>query len=1046
MKRSLALILTAILVITSFTACSFLEGLFGSDLRINVPQETIQAELGSYDLPKFDVVDADNLIKAGYEVIVKQVVDPNGNEVKVAYNKINATVPGIYTITYGVADGKVKDAELKVDFADRTAPTLDMDEDALPKYYIQGMKYSLPVYSLSGEPDYDACYVKVYYVATPDGEKTEVALSDGYFTVEHNTGVYQILIHAEDAAGNVKEYTFNIEATGPSEKVEGKIIYADEQFGVSQLSFLWNVWTMSYSTERAWDKEAGSIKVVASSDSTDYLILSKLIQRDVSDYDELVLRIYNANDYEIYTGCAWFGDTVLEANAWTEVVFSLDDLNEKGSHPAVSGLKPSSEDLENLSLRFWTDYEKNTLKAGSEVYISAMYARKNEITGPSEVKDDVIGYYDEIWGSMQGGFYWTDCNKQEFVTDVKHGEEKGSLKITCLKDNQGWNYYILKQPAIKDVTKYDFIEFYVYNPNEKDFLIQLLWGGDTTCKAGEWTHIQFPVSLITGGVTDVSGATIPATDITNLTMCIWTTDMLKGSCFYFSEMRGGYYPEELPENLVTNFDGATGLNPFNGTSSVEYVTDVKYGEEKGSLKITANGTGEHYVSILDPRITDVSGYDYLVFRVYTDKEITAGLLWCADTVCKAGEWTEVKIPVSYFGEGKVTDFAAALSATDIKGISLRVFSGLNAGECVYVSSVFAMKEETPPAPAHTCESVCSECGKCLNSECTDAACSDKCEGHGSPEVPQKTEDVISKLDDTSKLNPFQSCAKLEYVTDVKYGSETGSLKIVANKSAELYIAITSTEIKDISSYEYVALRVYNPNSYEVTVGTMWCCDTLCKAGEWTEIKVALSYFEGGSVDALSGADVLPTDVTGFAVRIVGTMTVGDSLYVSSVVAVKEQNGGTTAPETENILVSKLDSDAGLNPFNGCASVEYATDIKYDAEDGSLKITAKATAEMYIAVTAPTNKNAKDAKYVVFRVYNPTDHEITVGTMWCCDTVCKAGEWTEIKVDRSEFESGKVDALSGADVTLTDLTGFSVRIVGTMAVGECIYVSHVYAVK
>ena len=339
MKRSLAIILATLFVLMSFTACSvedIIGGLFGPKLRINVPEETLQAELGSFDLPKYQVVDEDNLIKAGYKVIVKKAVDPNGNEVTVAYNKINAIIPGVYTITYGVEEGKVKDADLKVEFADRTAPTLDMKEDALPKYYIKDMQYGLPAYSLSGDPDLEACYIKVYYMTELNGDKTEVEVVDGFFTIEHNTGIYQIVIHAEDAAGNVKEYSFNVEATGPSEVVEGKVLYSDEPFGVSQLSFLWNVWSMEYSTEKAWGEEAGSIKVTAPSGGGDYLILSKLIQKDVSEYDELVLRIYNANDYPVYTGYAWFGDTVLEPNAWTELVWSLDDIDIKGSHPSVA--------------------------------------------------------------------------------------------------------------------------------------------------------------------------------------------------------------------------------------------------------------------------------------------------------------------------------------------------------------------------------------------------------------------------------------------------------------------------------------------------------------------------------------------------------------------------------------------------------------------------------------------------------------------------------------------------------------------------------------
>ena len=37
--------------------------------------------------------------------------------------------------------------------------------------------------------------------------------------------------------------------------------------------------------------------------------------------------------------------------------------------------------------------------------------------------------------------------------------------------------------------------------------------------------------------------------------------------------------------------------------------------------------------------------------------------------------------------------------------------------------------EGPVVPEHSCESVCAECGKCLDAECAEAACADKCAGH-----------------------------------------------------------------------------------------------------------------------------------------------------------------------------------------------------------------------------------------------------------------------------------------------------------------------------
>ncbi len=37
--------------------------------------------------------------------------------------------------------------------------------------------------------------------------------------------------------------------------------------------------------------------------------------------------------------------------------------------------------------------------------------------------------------------------------------------------------------------------------------------------------------------------------------------------------------------------------------------------------------------------------------------------------------------------------------------------------------------DQPDNSAHTCESVCSECGKCTDTACSESACADKCEGH-----------------------------------------------------------------------------------------------------------------------------------------------------------------------------------------------------------------------------------------------------------------------------------------------------------------------------
>ncbi len=43
-----------------------------------------------------------------------------------------------------------------------------------------------------------------------------------------------------------------------------------------------------------------------------------------------------------------------------------------------------------------------------------------------------------------------------------------------------------------------------------------------------------------------------------------------------------------------------------------------------------------------------------------------------------------------------------------------------------------------PTSTHTCESVCEECGKCLDADCTDEACEEKCEGHTVTPDPEHT--------------------------------------------------------------------------------------------------------------------------------------------------------------------------------------------------------------------------------------------------------------------------------------------------------------------
>ena len=52
-----------------------------------------------------------------------------------------------------------------------------------------------------------------------------------------------------------------------------------------------------------------------------------------------------------------------------------------------------------------------------------------------------------------------------------------------------------------------------------------------------------------------------------------------------------------------------------------------------------------------------------------------------------------------------------------------------------ISNAVLLVEKPAEEIAHECESICPECGKCLNASCTESVCAAKCEGHGSVEVP-----------------------------------------------------------------------------------------------------------------------------------------------------------------------------------------------------------------------------------------------------------------------------------------------------------------------
>ena len=366
MKTKARLVLLAsllfVLSLFSLTACNV------SGLKINVPEETLNAYVGLYEVPVFEVVNEGGEFMSGYTVKLKSVKNPDGENVEVIDGKINAEKTGVYKFTYK-AKG-TKDAVLTVNFG-YLPPTVDLPKEGLPAFYMSKIWYAVPQFRF-GNADVTACKVKLYH----ESSDKEISTLGG-FVAPYSSGNYKWVIDAVSPKGVHKQVEYTIPAIGPTVTVPDKVIYLDEEFGIRQLGFrVPGELELSYNTDAEYKREdeQGSLKVTVAKlgNGTDAgrLILKKPYIADVSKYKSISFWVYNPNDYEITTGYCWGGDTVCAAKSWTQVKWDLAPIFSAGKTHAKS---PS---IANLQIRFVGADKKSALPVGAEYYLSAIYCIK----------------------------------------------------------------------------------------------------------------------------------------------------------------------------------------------------------------------------------------------------------------------------------------------------------------------------------------------------------------------------------------------------------------------------------------------------------------------------------------------------------------------------------------------------------------------------------------------------------------------------------------------------------------------------------------------
>ena len=187
-------------------------------------------------------------------------------------------------------------------------------------------------------------------------------------------------------------------------------------------------------------------------------------------------------------------------------------------------------------------------------------------------------------------------------------------------------------------------------------------------------------------------------------------------------------------------------------------------------------------------------------------------------------------------------------------------------------------------PPHTCEHVCSECGKCTDASCTESACESKCQGHEAP--------VNGSVVNISNLTITSTTAGVELVEGTGI-SASGGLTIDGNK-------------KEIDGFSFT-LRLKLGGTMKVSSGKVEAGVQIVTKGSATIVVYAISSsssatrtlrlatLEGGSlVSVAENAGVAGDAIGKFELEVpsagtyyLGSKNSGINLYYIAVVYAEE---------------------------------------------------------------------------------------------------------------------------------------------------------------
>lgn len=294
------------------------------------------------------------------------VKDSKGNVVEIYDGRFPAYDLNGYTIE---AEGQ--DAPSKVIVVDREAPEIDL---SFEYKRIEGTESEVRFPLISAKDNVDGTTETEITLKNQKGE--DVAFTDNTF-VPKEFGMYNLNIKSADSSGNVAEKEVFFDVIEKTLGIKAVVGAYDSVYGPKQVKSV-KGFTPKYSEEVSLPGERGSTKLEFNGDEVfaPTFRLTKLVENDVSDYNGIMMSIYNDSNQTANMTINWVFSYSLQPKQWTEIYIPASSYDRFGSGGnEITKDKVSAESLENMYFEIYSASAGGF--DGMDLYLSEFYAIKS---------------------------------------------------------------------------------------------------------------------------------------------------------------------------------------------------------------------------------------------------------------------------------------------------------------------------------------------------------------------------------------------------------------------------------------------------------------------------------------------------------------------------------------------------------------------------------------------------------------------------------------------------------------------------------------------